>query len=188
LAITTQIRYAKTWQHSVNDECYFQTTNAAFFQNIVRKIVTKLLGFATSAWTAWKASDSVAVVSGSSNWDADTDLVWGATNGVNAHSWIVLAQAGLGGAQLLISLLGASSGSTVGKVAISPGGLYGLNGQPTGTTTTDPGADDEIVLIAAGGQLLALVENVFDHGDGLARDVAPGRGVHDLDLERGVVR
>ncbi len=162
MPVTTQIRYAKTWQHSVNQEVFWLTTNAAFYQKVIRKIVTSLLGFANSAWTCWKSSDGSAVGTsavsvGASNWAADTNLIWGATNGVNAHSWIVLAQSGLGGAQVLISLLGAGAASTVGKVAFSPGGLY------TGGTRgdTDPTATDEITLVAAGGQLIAPSSAVY---------------------------
>lgn len=150
MAVTTQLRLAKTWQFSVNQDVFWQASNAAFYRAIIRKIPVSMMGVATSPWSCWKSCDSTAVATGSSNWDADTDLVWGATNAVNAHSWIVLAQAGLGGAQVLISLLGAGSPTTIGRIAVSPGGLY-----TGGTTTTDPTATDEIVLVAAGGQIIA---------------------------------
>lgn len=150
MPVTTQIRLGKGWQFNVNQEDIYQATNAAFYRSIVRKIATSLLGFTSIPWTCWKSCDSTAVSTGSSNWTADTSLVWGTTNGSNAHSWIVLAQSGLGGAQILLSLLGTSSPLYIGKLAVSPGGLY-----TGGTTTTDPTATDEITLISAGNNIIA---------------------------------
>lgn len=85
----------KTWVYSHSTESGGDATLCC--RAVLFKIVQQMI--AIGGWTCVSSSNAVAVSTGSSNWAAVGDLVWGAS----PHSWIVLESSALN-IQLLLDL------------------------------------------------------------------------------------
>lgn len=133
--------------------------NADFMYKIKESL--KSVGL-TTPWSVWGSCDGSGGGSGVGfgnndgvdRWVTDgppntyAKVKWAAAG--SNHSWIVLEQAGLGGAQFCIDLSNATSSSAT--VVWSPGSGFGTPGSggtgSDGTATARPIAGDEIVLIS----------------------------------------
>lgn len=131
--------FAKTWQFQVNQTLSTTGVAATDYQTMVLKIKQLLVGFTTQPWTVVSSSNGTGTAGNSDNWTSTANIVW-AASGSN-HSWIVLAQSGIGsGFQLCIDLCsGTKSNATI---SFSPNA--GFTG---GTATAGPTATDEVFLI-----------------------------------------
>lgn len=145
---------SKTWQFDVNRQVGNLGALPLCNQHAMSSLKESLKGFALSAWTVWGScyGHSTSPVFGNGdgvdNWltvgVADpTKLVWGTGN----HSWIVLAQVGMGPkTAICIDLNNVNSYSAT--VVFSPAAGFGLaNGGTDGTASTRPTASDQIVLL-----------------------------------------
>ena len=144
------------WQFNVNQDVGGTGVLRTDCADLLYKIKQALKTFGSMPWAVWGSSDSVGAGNNDSNdrWTYDatyTKLVWVASTGV--HSWIVLEQAGLGGAQVCIDLIDATLANTYNcTLVFSPGGNFGAVGSggtgADGTTSVRPTAGDEITVIS----------------------------------------
>lgn len=143
----------KSWQHTVSQATGGGATNLADCQDTMYKVKNVLKAFGTLPWTCWGSCDGAGGVGSFGNgdltdrWSATSKLIWAAA-GVN-HSWIVLAQSGLGSnGSICIDLANANPYYAV--IVLSPSAGFGAaNGGADGTATARPTASDEIVLVTA---------------------------------------
>jgi len=83
-----------------------------------------------SPWTCVASCDSVNYPAGAydgvDHWDLNSDLVWGEIIGGGPKSWIILEQAGLGGAQVMFALEPSSYDTYYwqAEIRFSPGATF----------------------------------------------------------------
>jgi hypothetical protein len=142
----------KTWLYNVNQDAGGTGVVLSDNQNCMLKIKNALIGFSSVPWTVWGSCNGAGVFGnndGVDRWAAIANLVWAAA--ASNHSWIVLEQAGLGGAQMCIDL--SNAGSSIITLSWSPGGQFGAGGSGgtgvDGTATARPTAGDELNIISA---------------------------------------
>lgn len=134
----------KTWQFNLNSLQY-DSTGAYRINKVAIQIKDALKGFGSSPWTVSGSSDgSTSSMDGTDRWTDKTKIV----NDVpgNAHSWIVLRQAGLNTKFELC--IDCSTGSYYqATFVISPGTGFGTaNGGTNGSITARPTATDSYTL------------------------------------------
>jgi hypothetical protein len=100
------------WQFNVNQDVGGYGVEHEDCADLLYKIKQALTTFGSVPWTVWGSCDGAGGFGNNDlndRWTADstyTKLKWAASG---AHSWIVLEQSGLGGAQLCIDLLNANA-------------------------------------------------------------------------------
>lgn len=126
----------KTWQFDTNNVDAPGASAYENYQRAVFRIKEILTGFATNPWVVVASSNGV-VANATDNWASYTDIVFSGLG--TPHSWIVLSQTGMLGAQLRIACFSPANLATV--FTLSPAAIYsGFT-----STTTPPAAADEIV-------------------------------------------
>lgn len=135
-------------------------------KQMLYEIVTAMIngGTFTVPWTVVGSSDSVnSSMDGTNRWLSSANVVWAQRNDTNPHSWIVLANAGLG-IQLLINLETNAQveGGAIG-MWVSKTGFGVANGGTDGSITVQPTAVDQ-----------AEIRNEFDNNDGSWSGVTNG--------------
>jgi hypothetical protein len=136
----------KTWQISTNNAVpSLQDTD--FGRASLCLIKNRLIGFGSSAWTVSGSSNRITSnMAGTDLWLADADLYWAYVG--NAHSWIVLRQAGIAPKfEVLFELASGGGMYTPLVIYVSPSAGFGLvNGGTDGTHIVRPTASDEVSL------------------------------------------
>lgn len=142
------------WRFNVNQNLDSPGTGLGCFQQLILAIKNTLItggsgwtdGTNTPSvlfnpWTLVASSDSVTA-SASDLWDSNTDLVWAITG--TAHSWVVLRQAGIHGANFEICIDLNSSVSNFYQITL----VVSWTGFDVGAPSilTRPTASDEKVL------------------------------------------
>lgn len=133
----------KTWQFDIRDHNNTVTRATNQTQTLLN-IKDILVSFTSNPWTVRYSCDSVTAGTagdGVDRWIDVGDLVHN-TSG-NAHSWIVLAQSGLGGLQIVLDYDSGAGGEELVSIIISLS-----SGFTGGTTTARPTATDEISWIS----------------------------------------
>jgi hypothetical protein len=133
----------KTYQFNVNNAVLTGATPVNQQKTRLRALKNKLIGFGQAPWAmGYSCNGTVAGSAGDGvdHWAADSDVVWATAEGT-AHSWVVLAQTGVGaGFQICIACVTSGNGDGL-TVRMSPSA--GFTG---GTTTATPTAADQVTL------------------------------------------
>jgi hypothetical protein len=137
----------KVWQFNVNQAMGSGASSLAANQDLVFKIKSSLIGFASFPWAIWGSCDGVSFSNGTGTdyWVNSGDLIWSGIGG--AHSWIVLSQPALGpNAAICIDLMNGAGTSQYVPVYLSMVGFGAANGGTDGTATAKPVATDEALV------------------------------------------
>lgn len=145
---------ATAWQFNVNQAMGGTGSYHHDCASILYAIKQSLITFGTSPWVVWGSADGTALGFGNNDgvdrWTYDatySKFVWSTI--APGHSWIILEQVGLGGAQFCIDLSNSYSYSLT--ISFSPAGGFGAPGSggtgTNGTATSKPTAGDEIILL-----------------------------------------
>ena len=148
-------RLLQTWQFNTNQQVGSWGTALAANQSAMYTLKQSLRGFSNSPWAVWGSCNGHLSLPSFGNGDGidywlnqTNDVLWAASGN---HSWIVLAQSGLGGnAAVCIDLLSANSYQAT--VVLSPSMGFGTaHGGTNGSASARPQAADELVLLSAAG-------------------------------------
>lgn len=139
---------SKTWQFNVNNVIGPQYDTKQCYDLMWITIKNALKGFGTNPWAVkGSCNSSAAGMDNVDRWSTVSDIV----HATGAHSWIVLAQTGLGGTMpsICIDMVSATVGT--GTIVVSP--VAGFTG---GTTTARPTATDEVVMVSNASMVAAV--------------------------------
>jgi len=135
-------RTTKTWQHIVNIDHVKHSEPTEFQREIYINFKDTLKSFPLSPWVVDYSCDSSVAGTpsdGVDRWSVFSDIV-GNTSG-NAHSWIVLTQAGMNGLQICIDF----DNGDLSNWSI----IMSVNGDFSGGTTLNrPTSSDDIVCVS----------------------------------------
>lgn len=136
----------KTWQYSVNQTLPLEGSNADTCRRYLYSLKQALKAFGSSPWTVVAScgyrDGSTWTCDSADNWNVIGALVWNYPSPSVNHSWIVLAQPGLGtNTAICIDLYYYSSYESYCYVYMFPTGIV-----TPGSLTLRPSAPDEFQL------------------------------------------